>query len=95
MDTTRLPHQWIQTKDRMPAIGQKVVVYLWMDKAVNQAWWNGEKYVLVAANEAGIVSVYEVLPEAISHWQLMPELPTELNDSATQQWEDKLNGSMH
>ena len=95
MDIHAVKHQWIQTKDRMPKMGQKVVVYLWMDKAVNQAWWNGEKYFLVAANEEGIVSVYEVLSEAISHWQLMPDMPAELHDTAAEQWEDKLNGTMH
>lgn len=95
MDAQKAQRQWIKTKHRMPAMGQKVVVYLWMDKVVNQAWWNGEKYILVAANEEGVVSVYEVLPEAISHWQLMPDLPSELNDYATEQWEEKLNGTMH
>lgn len=95
MNTPTVKHQWIQTKDRMPKMGQKVLVYLWMDKAVNQAWWNGENYILAAANEEGIVAVYEVKPEAISHWQLMPDMPVESNDNDVEQWEDKLNGTMH
>lgn len=85
---------WIETQDHMPDVGQKVIVYLWMDKTVNQAWWNGEYYVLVAADEHGQVQIYQVLPEAISHWCTMPKHPA-LSDNVLDMVEHKLNGTLH
>jgi len=71
---------WTETKHTMPSIGEKVVVYLWMDKTVNQAWWNGEHYIVVAADEEGQVQIYQVQATAISHWQNMPERPAHANN---------------
>jgi len=85
---------WTETKNTMPSVGEKVVVYLWMDKSVNQAWWNGESYVLVAADEEGLVQVYQVQPSAISHWQAMPEIP-EVANNVHFMHEDKQYGVMH
>ena len=85
---------WISTQEKMPVIGQKIMAFLWMDKVVCQAWWNGERYVVVAADEQGKVVIYEVLPIAISHWQTMPEIP-EISNSVQEEWQTKLNGTMH
>ena len=93
-NTNVTPERWTETKSQMPTIGQKVVVYLWMDKTVNQAWWNGEHYILVAADEQGQVQVYQVLPEAISHWCKMPKQP-ELNDNVIELADHQLNGTLH
>ncbi|MBL4638361.1 MAG: DUF551 domain-containing protein [Proteobacteria bacterium] len=87
MKTNTEKLEWTETKDQMPEVGQKVVVFVWRDEAVYQAWWNGEHYVLVAANEEGKVTIYEVLPIAISHWQQMPETPVVANAVNNNQWE--------
>jgi len=78
--------EWTETKEQMPDVGQKIVVCLWMDETVSQAWWNGEHYVLAAADDQGIVTIYKVLPIAISHWCSLPDLPTNCNSVANQQW---------
>ncbi|GEM_PF-3561111 len=86
--------RWMSTQEKMPVIGQKIMAFLWMDKAVCQAWWNGERYVVVAADEQGKVVIYEVLPTAISHWQIMPEIP-DISSSRQEEGQTKLNGTMH
>jgi hypothetical protein len=60
----------------MPEVGERVMVFMWMDNAVYQAWWNGEHYVLAAADAEGTVNIYKVLPEAITHWQPLPLQPS-------------------
>lgn len=72
--------KWIQSADQMPEVGKKILVVIWRDKTVCQAWWNGEYFVLVAADQQGIIQVYQVLPEAISHWCDMPALPSASNN---------------
>lgn len=95
MKTNTEKLEWTETKDQMPEVGQKVVVFLWMDEAVYQAWWNGKHYVLVAANEEGAISIYEVLPVAISHWQHMPEIPKVADAVNNDQWEHIQTGTVH
>ncbi len=85
---------WTETQELMPSVGQKVIVYLWMDKTVNQAWWNGEHYILVAADEQGQVQVYQVHPKAISHWCTMPEHPQLANHDELLT-EQRLTGTLH
>ncbi len=92
MNTSSL--RWTSTQDQMPVIGQKILAFLWMDKAVCQAWWNGEHYIVAAADEQGRVIIYQVLPVAISHWQTMPEVPN-MSSLAEQEWQTRLNGTMH
>ena len=76
MKTNTEKLEWSKTQQQMPTIGQKVIVFLWMDDSVSQAWWNGEHFILAATNDKGIIAIYEVLPVAVSHWQAMPEIPT-------------------
>jgi hypothetical protein len=79
---------WTKTQDTMPEVGQKVVVFLWMDETVSQAWWNGEHYVLAAPNEEGKLTIYEVLPFAISHWHEMPTMPHLSSTQTNHQWDE-------
>jgi len=95
MKTNTEKLEWTETKDQMPEVGQKVVVFVWRDEAVYQAWWNGEHYVLVAANEEGKVSIYEVLPIAISHWQQMPATPVVANAINNDHWENFQANTIH
>jgi hypothetical protein len=67
--------KWTETTESSPSIGQKILVFVWRDETVCQAWWNGEHYILVAADEQGLVNIYQVPPNSISHWQNMPENP--------------------
>lgn len=95
MKTNTEKLEWTETKDQMPEVGQKIVVFLWMDEAVYQAWWNGEHFVLAAANEEGAVKVYQVLPVAISHWQHMPEMPKVANTTQEYTWDSAMTGTVH
>ncbi|OUR73315.1 hypothetical protein A9Q78_04120 [Methylophaga sp. 41_12_T18] len=87
--------EWTETKDQMPDVGQKIIVFLWMDETVSQAWWNGEHYVLAAADEQGIVTIYKVLPIAISHWSSMPELPITSNSVDDSAWQQQPAQTVH
>lgn len=88
------PKEWTQTKSQMPDVGKKVLAFVWRDKTVCQAWWNGENYILVAADEQGCVQIYQVLPAAISHWRDMPELPEAANNVHAMV-EHQLTATMH
>lgn len=92
---TKIPTQeWIKATDQMPAVGKKILAVAWRDNTVCQAWWNGENYVLVAADEQGAIQVYQVLPAAISYWCKMPKAPAISNN--LHEWaQQKLNGTMH
>jgi hypothetical protein len=92
---TKIPTpEWIKATDQMPVISKKILAFVWRDNTVCQAWWNGDYYVLVAADEQGAIQVYHVLPAAISHWCSMPEAPAVLNNMNN--WaHQKLNGTMH
>jgi len=75
------PQEWTETKDQTQSLGQKVLVFVWRDETVCQAWWNGEHYLLVAADEQGLVNVYQVPPISISHWRTMPDMPAMTNSN--------------
>ena len=60
------PQEWTETKDQTPPLGQKVLVFVWRDETVCQAWWNREHYLLVAADEQGIVNIYHVYPSQLA-----------------------------
>ena len=60
------PQDWTETKDQTPSLGQKVLVFVWRDETVCQAWWNREHYLLVAADEQGIVNIYHVYPSQLA-----------------------------
>jgi hypothetical protein len=72
--------EWTETTEHSPTIGQKILVFVWRDETVCQAWWNGKHYILVAADEQGLVNIYQVPPNSISHWQNMPENPAMSNN---------------
>jgi hypothetical protein len=55
--TKIVAQEWTDTKDQTPSQGQKVLVFVWRDETVCQAWWNGEHSLLVAADEQGLVNV--------------------------------------
>jgi hypothetical protein len=95
MKTNTAKLEWTKTQQQMPEVGQKVVVFLWMDETVSQAWWNGKHFVLAAANEEGIVAIYEVLPVAVSHWQFMPENPTISKSANNHKWDHTLIEAVH
>lgn len=86
--------EWTQTTDQFPEVGKKILAFAWRDKTVCQAWWNGENYILVAADEQGIVQVHQVIPAAISHWCHMPAVPA-VSNTEHELIEQKLNGTMH
>lgn len=86
--------EWIPATIKMPAIGKKILGFVWRDKTVCQAWWNGEHYVLVAADEQGLIQVYQVPLTAISHWCHMPEVPA-ISTNVHELVEHRLNGTMH
>ena len=73
--------EWVKSSDQTPEAGIKILVYVWRDNAVCQAWFTSETYAITSADEDGIIQVYEVKPDAISHWQAMPLPPVIDNDN--------------
>jgi len=93
--TTKIQQQeWTETKEQTPTLGQKILVFVWRDESVCQAWWNGEHYLLVAADKQGIVNVYQVPPISISHWREMPEMPS-MSHNVHNMADHKLTGTRH
>ena len=92
--TKAYTQKWTETKNKMPAIGKKILVFVWRDETVCQAWWNGEHYLLVAADKHGLVNVYQAPPTSISHWQNMPEIPA-MSNNIHNISEHRLTGTRH
>jgi hypothetical protein len=86
--------EWTQATNQMPAVGKKILAFVWRDKTVCQAWWNGEHYLLVTTDEQYLVQVYQVPLTAVSHWRDMPEVP-EISTNVHELVEHRLNGTMH